>query len=282
MKIIRTENNRTKKMQKKFFIHFFKAGLFESSATLSYYFLFSVFPLAIFISASFSTLKISHSNIANLVGLIPEEILRLILSYLSEISLGNTFTLIFVGFVLTIYPMGKAIQTLKRKIRASFRADSQNSTIKDWIISFVMVILMMLSLYASLILFVVADAIFRWLSGAYPAISSLFPSFYMLRLLAVIMFLFFLLYGIYKILPGIQLNTNEVLPGTVFALAAWIIMSSLFSFYVNNIASFSTFYGSIGAIIALLSWLFFINLIILIGAHINSFFYLKAKGFYDD
>ncbi len=60
------------------------------------------------------------------------------------------------------------------------------------------------------------------------------------------------------------------LPGAAVATAAWLVTTLLFGFYVTRFANYSRVYGSLGAAIALLFWLFIIALSVLIGAEFNA------------
>lgn len=277
MQIIRTTNNAKRSSFRNLFKHLAKGQIFENAATLSYYFLFSVFPLAIFCSAVFSTLRISEESVAYLSNIIPSEILNIFSAYLREISLGNTFTLMAVGMLLTLYSMGKAIQVLKRRIRRSYDIEPKNPPAREWLVSLIFVFLLLLSLYASLILIVAGNQILVWITDLFPTLSKPLPSFQFLRTLIVAMYLFFVILGIYYVLPGFKQKTTDVLPGTLFSLTSWILTSFLFSYYVDSIADFSVLYGSLGTIIALLTWLYLINLILLTGANINSYIFHRRR-----
>ena len=276
MHVIKTQS-KNRFALKHFFGHLFKDHILESSATLSYYFLFSVFPLAIFISACFSTLGLTPKDLADLSGFIPEDILSIIDQYLLEISLGNTPTLIAIGILLTLSSMGKAIQTMKRKIRLSYGVYKKSKGLFEWVVSFVFVLLILVSFYATLILIVAGNYIFQWLLSFIPFLKNALPSFSVIRLLGVTGFLFFFLLGLYYVLPGIKQKMINVIPGTLFALVGWVAMSYVFSFYLDHFANFSAIYGSLGAIIALLTWLFLLNFILLLGGRINSYFYLMQN-----
>ena len=54
------------------------------------------------------------------------------------------------------------------------------------------------------------------------------------------------------------------------ALAAWVGLSWLYSFYVDNIANYSMLYGSIGTVIVLLIWLYMSAAILIMGAELNG------------
>jgi membrane protein len=59
-------------------------------------------------------------------------------------------------------------------------------------------------------------------------------------------------------------------PGALFATAAWLIESVLLSWYLANIADYNATYGSLGAVIGLLIWIWLSALVVLIGAELNA------------
>src|SRR6476661_390431 len=61
-----------------------------------------------------------------------------------------------------------------------------------------------------------------------------------------------------------------VTAGSVFATTVWLIASAVFSYYVSNFAHYDRFYGSLGAVIILLFWLYISFYIVLLGAEINA------------
>ncbi len=261
------------------------ANIFESSATLSYYFLFSFFPFLILVSASFSTLHFDPLAIENgltELNILPGLIIKLITTYIEEISTRNPISLIFLGLILTLYSTGKAVQTLKSRIRKAYHDESRMPLITEWIVSFVFVILMIIAFYATLILIVAGNVIIRWISRLIFLSDSVLPLLHSLRILLIAAFMLFLLVGIYFVLPGAKMKLRDTLPGSFFAMISWVLMSWLFAFYVDNMNDYSAVYGSLGAMIALLLWLYMINLILLSGAYINAHFYQKKYGVLHD
>ena len=59
-------------------------------------------------------------------------------------------------------------------------------------------------------------------------------------------------------------------PGTVFAAIAWLAGSAALSFYLGNFANYDATYGSLGAAIGLMMWLWMTAIVVLIGAELNS------------
>lgn len=60
------------------------------------------------------------------------------------------------------------------------------------------------------------------------------------------------------------------LPGAALATVAWLVTTLLFGMYVTRFADYSRVYGSLGAAIALMFWLYIIALSVLIGAEFNA------------
>jgi membrane protein len=75
---------------------------------------------------------------------------------------------------------------------------------------------------------------------------------------------------VYYFAPDVEQKWKWITPGSVFAVLVTIVASLGFSFYVNNFGSYNKTYGSIGAVIVLLTWLYLTGLVILVGGEINA------------
>ena len=71
-------------------------------------------------------------------------------------------------------------------------------------------------------------------------------------------------------MPNRKLKFNNVIVGTIFTTVSWVTTSLLFSFYINNFENYGEVYGSLGGVIALISWLYISALTILIGGELNA------------
>ena len=69
---------------------------------------------------------------------------------------------------------------------------------------------------------------------------------------------------------------HSVLPGASLATALWFGATLLFGWYLQHYADYSVIYGSLGAGIALLVWMYMISLVILIGAEFNAMLFPRA------
>ncbi len=80
---------------------------------------------------------------------------------------------------------------------------------------------------------------------------------------------------IYHLGTPMQQSWKRVLPGALVSTIMWFLATLIFGWYVTRFANYSQVYGSLGAGIALLFWLFIISLSVLVGAEFNTEFHAR-------
>src|SRR5229473_2407249 len=70
--------------------------------------------------------------------------------------------------------------------------------------------------------------------------------------------------------------SHSVIPGAALATAMWLGVTALFGWYLQRYADYSIIYGSLGVAIALLVWMYFISLVILVGAEFNAMLFPRT------
>ncbi|MGA8502831.1 MAG: YhjD/YihY/BrkB family envelope integrity protein, partial [Candidatus Sulfotelmatobacter sp.] len=69
---------------------------------------------------------------------------------------------------------------------------------------------------------------------------------------------------------------HSVIPGATLATAMWFSATLLFGFYLRHYADYSIIYGSLGAAIALLVWMYMVSLVVLVGAEFNAMLFPRT------
>jgi membrane protein len=80
---------------------------------------------------------------------------------------------------------------------------------------------------------------------------------------------------IYHMGTPMKQSWKRVLPGAILSTAAWFLITLVFGWYVTRFANYTQVYGSLGAGIALLFWLYIISLCVLCGAEFNAEFHAR-------
>ena len=76
---------------------------------------------------------------------------------------------------------------------------------------------------------------------------------------------------LYYATPNVKLRGFQwVTPGSILAVAVWLIASAAFALYVANFGSYDKTYGSLGGIVVMLVWLWITNLALLFGHELNA------------
>ncbi len=76
--------------------------------------------------------------------------------------------------------------------------------------------------------------------------------------------------GLYYYGPNRRQRWSAVWPGALLATNLWLISTICFAWYVRNIANYNVMYGSIGAVIAMLVWMYVLAVIALVGCEYNA------------
>ena len=96
-----------------------------------------------------------------------------------------------------------------------------------------------------------------------------------LLLLTVVLGLAFL--PIYYVLPPVDVSIREVLPGVAVAAGGWVFLQIGFRIYAANASRFGA-YGTIGAVLLFVTWLYFANIVVLLGGAVNAILYEVKSG----
>lgn len=248
------------------------------AAQLAYFLLLSLFPLLIFLVTLVPYLPITEVDIlAFFDDYAPGETMDLIRNSLEDIMEKDGKLLSF-GLIATIWTASNGINAIVTAFNRAYRVKETRSFIVSRLMAIILTFAMIFVFLVALILPVFGKEIGIWLFANFGLREEFIHVWNMLRWLISILILFIVFLGLYWIAPNKKLTCISGLPGSVFATAGWVIVSIGFSYYVSNIASYTATYGSIGAIIVLMLWLYLSAYIIIIGGEINAYFSEKKAG----
>lgn len=81
--------------------------------------------------------------------------------------------------------------------------------------------------------------------------------------------MYFFIKILYTLAPNKKILSKSVGYGALFTSVAWIIITYIYSYYINNIAYYATFYGSLANIVILMLWIYFLAYAFTIGMALN-------------
>jgi membrane protein len=246
----------------------------DFAASIAYRVLFSVFPLAIILVGLFGAVARATGVQADAVDAIVEQVplteegqedLRELLLTATG-DLGAVGLVGLVGFVWA----ASGMMTATRKATAfAWGVEHRRSFVRgkalDVLLVFGASIPVVLSLALSIAFTAALDAtigVLGWLEPA-AVIASWLLGLVVPALLAFAVILF-----AYRVLPPTRPSLRRVLPGAVFAGVAFAVLQQLFALYLRAFADYDVVYGSLGAVIASLLFVYLAAAVFLLGRHL--------------
>ena len=210
----------------------------------------------------------------------PQEVQQLLLYLFDTTSAPQSGTLfVLLTAISFFWLISKGFYGISIAANTTYQVPLMKFAYLERIFSFMMLCFMILLLVVAIILALFGQAI---ISLVFHLLNIQVDS-YMIILLNIIRstisfisyFSFFVL--LFYLAPTIKIKIHEIIPGALVTAVGWSVASIGFSFYVNYIANYNKFYGSLSVIIILLFWLYILGYTIMIGLQVN---YILKRDYY--
>lgn len=246
-------------------------GVGQEAAALAYFLLFTIFPLAIFLSSLLGLLELDISHIVlGLRSLLPNSVVDLVESYLGYVSGTSSKAMLWFGLVFTIYFPMRAADSLMSAVRKAYQLPRPKNRFFYMAKVLMYTVFLLVTIALTLALATIGRAALEF-AGRFIVVPAAFIELWEdLRFLILggVMFAAIgLLYAAAQ--DGVQ-PAGNIVPGALAALVGWMIVSAAFSFYVEHFANYSVIYGTLGAVIVLMMWLNLTAVMLVMGAEING------------
>ena len=243
----------------------------RDSAALTYYLLFAIFPLLIFISALVGMLGLNlQSTMLFLDEVLPAPVANTVENYLEFVTRNPSRNLMVFSMVFSIWFPMRATNCLTHSIRKAFGQNPPASALRKQFGNFLFSLWLILSISVSLFLILVGRRILEFV-GRFITISPLFITLWTnLRFVVLALVMMVLLAVLYMLAQGNRCPLSRVLPGILFSLCTWLLLSGAFALYVERVAHYAELYGSIATVVVVLLWLYISATMLVIGAEFNG------------
>jgi membrane protein len=245
----------------------------EHAAAMAYYFLFALFPFLLFLTTLIGYLPIPHllDYLLNSASqMMPGEVFNLIKDNIRKLFMSKQQGLLSLGIALSLWSSSNAVVSIMDAMNKLYEVKEGRPFWKVRLVAVGLVAALTLLFLGAMALLMFGTKIGD-LIAQHLQFGQVFSITWDILLVPVILCLLTLAVAvIYYLTPDVEQKWKWISPGAVVAIPVWIGMSLAFSYYINNFGSYDKTYGSIGAVIVLLLWLYFSGFIVLTGAVINS------------
>ena len=244
------------------------------SANLSYYFILSLFPMLIVALALTPYFKIDQQFLLEKIqNFAPGDLGNYLFDMISEVLNNKNNTIITVGIVFTLWSASSGIYGIIIAFNNAFRVRDGRIWIVTKLISVVITALFLVGMFVVLALVVFGKQLTYLLFHKFNLDEGFYNLWSILNYSFPILFTFIVFVFLYIMGPNLKLKAISILPGSIFATVSWTLISRLFGYYIDHFSSYIKTYGTIGAFMAFIIWLYITGYILIIGAELNAIFH---------
>lgn len=261
---------RIKSFFKNLFQHSMKNKVFDMAAQLAYYLLLALFPFLILMFTLMRFLPIRTETVLDTIRpYAPEGSMQLIEANLYQVLEVTRGDLMSLSMIVAIWLSAMGTGALIRTLNSAYQVEESRSFFNALGVMILLTFGMIIGVIISLIFLVFGREIGLSISSFLGFDSAFLQDWNTFRWTISFIILIVVFACLYYFAPNKKLRFLDIIPGTLFAVIGWHLVSLGFSYYVS-IADYSMIYGNLGTIVILMIWLYLSSLLILIGGEINA------------
>lgn len=253
-------------------------SLAQVGGQLAYFSILSLFPFLMLLSQVISMLNIDLLfTFEEYRRFVPDHMVSVIHSYLINLSADRSTGIFTFGIISTVYLASKATQSLISALNRAFRTKSSAGSARI-AISFLFTAILIILIPVSMLFASIGNSLFKdamAFLGLNQALANIWP---FLRFVAPLSLVVLVVTALYNIIPNKGFPRKYTLIGAIFAIILWIIMALGISYYTSNFGRYSIVYGSLGAIMIMLLFLYWSGIIIVMGGELAHILAMRSIG----
>jgi len=245
----------------------------QMAAALAYYFVLSLFPALILLSAVVAYLPVPdlfNQVSALLARFLPADAMGLVRRVLADVISPNKGTFLSLGILSTLWAASGGFAAMIEALNIAYDVRDDRPFWKTRPLAVGLAFLTGALLLIALSVMVVGPRFGQWLAGRVH-LSGLFVLLWpFIHWTVAIGFTVLAVEALYFLAPNVKQRLRATLPGAVVSVGCWITLSYLLGLYFRHFGNFNKTYGTLGAAVALMIWLYWTGFALLVGAELNE------------
>jgi membrane protein len=243
------------------------------AAGLSFYFLLGFFPALIALAAIIGFLPIPdlfHSVLDVVAKVVPPDSMGLVRQVVNDVISPNRGKLLSFGVVGSFWAVSTGFASLMEALNVAYDVPETRPYWKTRLLAMRLSVLIGSLMLVALILILLGPEFGRWVAVHAHLSKGFALAWPYIRWTFSVVAVVLGVGAIYFAGPNVRQSFRYTAPGAIVAVAAWLGLSFLLGLYFRRIVNLNHTYGTLGGVVALMIWLQWTALILLIGAEINA------------
>src|SRR5262249_11870189 len=256
----------------------FEDDVLGRAAQLAYHWLFSLFPLLIFLTTLLAFLPMRRNPeqwIGMLSAFLPSEAYTLLNKTFQQIAGRQRGGLLSFSILLTLWTSSSGLEAIITSLNRAYVRAAPRAWWKERLLAIALTLGLAAFIISALALIFFGGHISRHIAKIY-GFSHTFKIVWAVAQWPIIICLVMLgVELVYYFAPNVKRGKNGkrwewFTPGSIFAVALWLLISFGLRFYVSRFGNFNATYGALGGVMVLMLWFYLTGVAILVGGEINS------------
>jgi membrane protein len=261
---------------KKLYDKFFETDVMSSSAQIGFYFSFAFFPLLLFLVSLFglvleSTDELRGQMYRYLAQIMPGSAYHLVRTTMDEIIETSSGGKLTIGLLVTLWSASAGVDSIRSTLNSVYEVRESRAWWKTKLQSLVLTLL-----FIVVIAIVLTTVTAGWslIKVTFGGLGLELTSPWLLMTIqwgSIILMMLFATAVVYSWVPCFRkFHWVWISPGAITAIIVWILAGGMFRLYLQYFNTYNKAYGSLGAVIILMLWMYITGLALLLGGAINS------------
>ena len=245
----------------------------QMAAALSYYFVMALFPALIFLSAIVAFLPVSglfDQALELMRPFVPVEGMIVIRKVLDDVVTPNRGTFLSLGLIGTLWTASGGFAAAIEALNIAYDVQETRPFWRTRPLAMILTLVIGLLLLIALATMIVGPHFGQWLANRMHLSRIWLWVWPYLHWLIAVGFTVLAVETLYFIAPNVKQRFLATLPGALLSVGCWIGLSYMLGIYFRRFANFNLTYGTLGAGIALMVWLYWTGFAMLVGAELNA------------
>jgi membrane protein len=251
-------------------------GITDLAAALAYY-SFLAIPAMLLVAVGLFSLFASPDAITTLIDklgtVVPSQATQLIEDSLRRMNenKSGSLAMVIVGFVLALWTTMGAMTSFMRAVNRAYDREEGRGFVRQRLVAVQMVIAMGVAFLLVFGLLVLGPVMSGWIGNALDIEGVMGWLWWVVQWPILLVGLLAVFATVLYLGPNVDHpRWRFITPGALFAVVVWLVASALFAVYTSMFDSYNKTWGSLAAVIVMLTWLWVTGIALLLGAEINS------------